>query len=197
MAPQPQNLRSPKPPQASHVSPLPISSITAQSSTHGRASQSKNRYAITPELVHDTSLNCRSQSHALPSCHDSSLPIRHLLTATPPTTSYSRRSPLPPLLSSLRAPITTNHNHHISTFALVCDEDCILDLFFEEIVFFDLLISCWEISGHGACACGVMIQGSCIPPSSNGFGTGSWVQPWSGEKRAAWSVVLELGREEK
>jgi hypothetical protein len=39
-------------------------------------------------------------------------------------------------------------------FALVCDEDCILDLFFEEIVCFDLLISCWEISGHGACACG-------------------------------------------
>ncbi|KAK9933204.1 hypothetical protein M0R45_020407 [Rubus argutus] len=115
MAPQPQNLRSPKPPQASHGSPLPISSITAQSSTHDRASQSKNRSAITPEPVHDTSLNCRSQSHALPTCIDSSLPIRHLLTATPPTTSYSRRSPLPPLLASLRAPITTNHDHHIPT----------------------------------------------------------------------------------
>ncbi|KAK9928861.1 hypothetical protein M0R45_025980 [Rubus argutus] len=117
MAPQTQNLRSPKPPQASHGSPLPISSITAQSSPHGRTSQSKNQAVITPEPVHDTSLNHRSQSRALPSCCDSSQPIRHLLfhhhrspthdTATPPTPSYNRHSPLSPLPASLRAPITT------------------------------------------------------------------------------------------
>ncbi|KAK9930114.1 hypothetical protein M0R45_027169 [Rubus argutus] len=116
-SPSHHNLISLKPPQASRVSPLPISPITAQSSTHGSTSQSKYPAPITPELVHGTSLNSRSQSCALPSCRDSLSPIRHLLfhycrspthgIATPPPPSYSRCNPLPPLSASRRAPITT------------------------------------------------------------------------------------------